>query len=133
MPWAASLRQPATARLAIIVEMVAWAFSLGAASFFPALVMGIWWKRANKQGAIAGMLVGLGVTLFYMVGSRFFGLSWFNTNTVASGVFGIPLGFLTIYVVSLLTPPPSQETQDLVLSVRYPKTGGASVAVNAGH
>ena len=51
----------ATFRLAIIVELVAWAFSLAAASFFPALVMGIWWKRANKPGALAGMIVGLGV------------------------------------------------------------------------
>jgi cation/acetate symporter len=123
----------ATARLAIIVEMVAWAFSLAAASFFPALVMGIWWKRANRAGAVAGMVAGLGVTLFYMVGSRFYGLQWFDTHTVASGVFGIPLGFLTIWIVSLLTAPPSQQVQDLVVSVRYPKTGGASAAVNAGH
>jgi cation/acetate symporter len=125
----------ATARLAIIVELVAWAFSLGAASFFPALVMGIWWKRANRAGAIAGMLVGLGTTLFYMVGSRFYGLSWFNTGTVASGVFGIPLGFITIYVVSLLTPPPPKELQDFVLDIRYPKTGGASAATQSlgGH
>jgi cation/acetate symporter len=113
----------ATFRLAIIVELVAWAFSLGAASFFPALVMGIWWKRANKAGGIAGMLVGLFTTVFYMVGSRFYGLSWFGTTTVASGVFGIPLGFITIYVVSLLTPPPPQEMQDLVVEVRYPKSG----------
>jgi cation/acetate symporter len=123
----------ATARLAIIVEMVAWAFSLGAASFFPALVMGIWWKRANYYGAVAGMLVGLGTTLFYMVGSRFYGVSWFGTNTVASGVFGIPLGFLTIWIVSSLTKEPSKEMQDFVVSIRYPKTGGASVAINEGH
>jgi cation/acetate symporter len=116
----------ATFRLAIIVELVAWAFSLGAASFFPALVMGIWWKRANKQGAIAGMLVGLGTTLFYMVGSRFFGVSWFGTATIASGVFGIPLGFLTIWIVSLLTPAPPKEMQDLVTEVRYPKSGGTA-------
>ncbi len=82
----------ATARLAIIVEMVAWAFSIGAASFFPALVMGIWWKRANWHGAVAGMLVGFGLTIFYMVGSRFFGLSWWGITTVSSGVFGIPAG-----------------------------------------
>jgi len=123
----------ATARLAIIVEMVAWAFSLGAASFFPALVMGIWWKRANFYGAVAGMLVGLGTTLFYMVGSRFYGLSWFGTNTVASGVFGIPLGFLTIWIVSLMTPAPSKEMQDFVVEIRYPKTGGASQAIDAAH
>ena len=110
-----------TLRLAIIVELVAWAFSLAAASFFPALVMGIWWKRANRTGAVAGMLVGLGTTLFYMVGSRFYGLSWWGTATVASGVFGIPLGFLTIWVVSLLTAPPPERVQELVTSVRYPK------------
>jgi cation/acetate symporter len=119
----------ATYRLAIIVELVAWAFSLGAAAFFPALVMGIWWKRANRAGAVAGMLVGLGTTLFYMVGSRFFGVSWFGTTTVASGVFGIPLGFITIWIVSSLTEAPPQEMQDLVVSVRYPKTGGASAPI----
>jgi len=116
----------ATFRLAIIVELVAWAFSIAAASFFPALVMGIWWKRANRPGAIAGMLVGLGTTLFYMIGSRFFGVSWFNTNTVASGVFGIPLGFITIWVVSLLTKEPPVELQDFVTDIRYPKSGGAA-------
>jgi cation/acetate symporter len=116
----------ATFRLAIIVELVAWAFSLGAASFFPALVMGIWWKRANRPGAIAGMAVGLGTTLYYMIGSRFFGVSWFGTTTVASGVFGIPLGFLTIWIVSLLTKAPPVELQNFVVELRYPKTGGAA-------
>jgi cation/acetate symporter len=118
----------ATARLAIIVELVAWAFSIAGASFFPALVMGIWWKRANKAGAIAGMAVGLGTTLFYMIGSRFYGMSWFGTTTVASGVFGIPLGFITIWIVSLLTKAPPKELQDFVTDIRYPKTGGASAA-----
>ena len=123
----------ATFRLAIIVELVAWAFSLAGSAFFPALVMGIWWKRANKTGALAGMVAGLGITLFYMIGSRFYGVSWFGTATIASGVFGIPLGFLTIWVVSLLTAPPSAEVQQLVADVRYPKTGSASKAINAGH
>lgn len=118
----------ATARLGIIVEMVAWAFSLAAASFFPALVLGIWWKRANRPGAVAGMLVGFGLTLFYLVGSRFFGVSWFGTNTVACGVFGMPAGFLTTIVVSLMTAPPSQSVMELVTSVRYPKTGQANKA-----
>jgi cation/acetate symporter len=116
----------ATFRLAIIVELVAWAFSLAAASFFPALVMGIWWKRANKAGAIAGMAVGLCLTLFYMIGSRFYGMTWFGTATIASGVFGIPLGFLTIWIVSLVTKAPPQEVQDLVIDIRYPKSGGAA-------
>ena len=102
---------------------MAWAFSLAGASFFPALVMGIWWKRANKIGAIVGMLVGLGVTPYYMIGSRFFGVSWFGTQTIASAIFGLPAGFLTIWIVSLLTAPPPQDVQDLVVSVRYPKSG----------
>ena len=47
------------------------------------------------------MLVGLGVTLYYMIGSRFFGLSWFGTTTISSAIFGLPAGFLTIWIVSL--------------------------------
>jgi cation/acetate symporter len=116
----------ATFRVAIIVELVAWAFSLAGASFFPALVMGIWWKRANKTGAVVGMWVGLLVTAYYMIGSRFYGVSWFGTQTIASAIFGLPVGFLTIWIVSLLTAPPSREIQDLVLSVRYPKSGQAT-------
>ena len=123
----------ATFRLAIIVELVAWAFSLAAASFFPALVMGIWWKRANKPGALAGMLVGLATTLYYMVGSRFYGVSWFGTATIASGVFGIPLGFLTIWIVSKLTAAPPVDMQEMVVNVRYPTGGGqTTVAQTSG-
>ena len=115
----------ATARLAIIVELVAWAFSLGGAAFFPALVMGIWWRRANRAGAVAGMLAGFLITLYYMVGSRFFGVSWFQTATIASGIFGIPLGFLTIWIVSLVTKAPPLEIQEFVTNVRYPESGKA--------
>jgi cation/acetate symporter len=116
----------ATFRLSLIVELVAWAFSLAGASFFPALVMGIWWKRANKAGAVAGMIVGLGVTTFYMIGSRFYGLQWFGTLTIASAIFGLPAGFLTIWIVSLLTAPPPKSVQDLVVAIRYPKSGQAT-------
>ncbi len=116
----------ATYRLTIIVELVAWAFSLAAAGFFPALVMGVWDKRANKIGALVGIAGGFCITLYYMVGSRFFGVDWFGIKTISSGLFGIPLGFILIYVVSRMTAPPSQEMQDFVESVRYPK--GSSVA-----
>ena len=71
------------------------------------------------------MLVGLGVTLYYMVGSRFFGVSWFGTTTISSAIFGLPAGFITIWIVSLLTAAPSKAVQDLVVSVRYPKSGQA--------
>jgi cation/acetate symporter len=56
-----------------------------------------------------------------MIGSRFFGLEWWGIRTISSGLFGIPLGFIVIYVVSRLTAPPSQEIQDFVESVRIPK------------
>jgi cation/acetate symporter len=122
----------ATFRLSLIVELVAWAFSLAGASFFPALVMGIWWKRANKAGAVVGMIVGLGLTTFYMIGSRFYGLSWFGTLTIASAIFGLPAGFLTIWIVSLLTPAPPKAVQDLVIAVRYPKSGQATALAAQG-
>ena len=111
----------ATFKLTIIVELVAWAFSIAAASFFPALVMGIWDKRSNKAGALVGMWVGFLSCVIYMVGSRFYGLDIWGIKTISSGLFGIPLGFITIYVVSRMTAPPSQEMQDFVESVRIPE------------
>jgi cation/acetate symporter len=122
----------ATYRVAIIVELVAWAFSLAGASFFPALVMGIWWKRANKTGAVVGMAAGLLVTTYYMIGSRFYGVSWFGTQTIASAIFGLPVGFLVIWIVSLLTEAPPKSVQDLVVSVRYPRSGQATAAAAQG-
>jgi cation/acetate symporter len=111
----------ATFKLTIIVELVAWAFSIAAATFFPALVMGVWDKRANRAGAITGMTLGFCLTLFYMIGSRFYGLDWWGIKTVSSGIFGIPAGFLAIFAVSRLTAPPTQELQDFVENVRYPR------------
>jgi cation/acetate symporter len=113
--WVASLR-PDT-----ILSMVAWAFSIAGACFFPALVLGIFWKRANRQGAIAGMLTGLGLTLVYLVGVKFLGMEkWFGISDVSAGIFGIPAGFLVIVGVSLLTPAPNAKTRALVEEVRYP-------------
>lgn len=122
--WVASLRPDN------ILFMVGLAFSIAAAAFFPALVLGIFWKRANRPGAVAGMLAGLALTLYYVATTHsFFGGSmdnaWFGINPIAAGVFGVPLGFLTIVLVSLLTPEPPQEIQDLVDFVRYPQLPGA--------
>ncbi|MDX9717045.1 sodium:solute symporter family protein [Thauera sp. WH-2] len=121
--WVASLRPDN------ILFMVGLAFSIGASGFFPALVLGIFWKRANRPGAVTGMIVGLAVALFYVVRTHpFFGGSmanaWFDINPISAGAFGVPLGFLTIFVVSLLTKPPPQEIQDLVDYVRYPDLPG---------
>jgi cation/acetate symporter len=105
--------------------MVGLAFSIAASAFFPALVLGIFWKRANTAGAIAGMIGGLGLTLYYaLVTHSFFGGSmaqaWFGIQPIASGIFGLPFGFLLIVIVSLLTAPPALAVQELVENVRYP-------------
>ena len=116
----------ATFRVAIIVDLVAWAFSCRRFVLSRAR-HGIWWKRANKTGACIGMIAGLAITAYYMIGSRFYGVSWFGTQTIASAVFGLPVGFITIWIVSLLTEAPSKQVQDLVVSVRYPKSGQATI------
>ena len=112
-----------------ILFLVGAAFSLAASSFFPALVIGVFWKRANKWGAIAGMCAGLGTCMYYMVQTYpFFGgvaaNQWFNMSPISAGVFGLPVGLLTIIVVSLLTPEPSKQVQELVEHVRYPHLRG---------
>ena len=107
---------------ATILSIVAWAFSIAAAAFFPALVLGIFWKRANKTGAVAGMLVGFGLTLYYLINVKFLGMTpWFGIKDVSAGIFGIPLGFITIWAVSLMTQAPSQEIKDMVEDLRYPR------------
>ncbi len=111
----------ATFRINIIVAVVAYAFSLAASGFFPALVMGIFWKRANKQGAVAGMTLGFLTAVFLLFAGRGYGWYLFGVKEISAGLFGVPVGFLTIWIVSLLTPPPPREVQDLVDSVRYPK------------
>ncbi len=117
--WVASLKPDG------ILFMVGLAFSIAASAFFPALVLGIFWKRANRWGAVTGMIGGLGLTLYYaFVTHPFFGGSpaaeWFGIQSIASGIFGLPLGFALIVVVSLLTAAPPREVQDLVEHVRYP-------------
>ena len=118
--WVASLKPDN------ILFMVGMAFSVAGASFFPALVCGIFWRRANKWGAVTGMLTGLGVTLYYLVLTHpFFGgdqsAAWFDIEPVAAGIFGIPAGLVALVIVSLLTPRPSDEVMDLVARVRHPE------------
>lgn len=117
---------------ATILHMVAWAFSLAASAFFPALVLGIFWKRANWQGAMAGMVLGLGVSLYYILRLEVDSIAWlgihglrmepwYGVQSIASGAFGVPAGFLGIVLVSLLTPPPDEELQRFVDEVREPE------------
>jgi cation/acetate symporter len=105
-----------------ILNMVSWAFSIAGSAFFPALVCGVFWKRANKWGAMAGMLAGLGVCLGYLYAVKFGGMApWFGIKDVSAGVFGVAAGFATIVTVSLLTPRPERKLQEMVDYVRYPE------------
>jgi cation/acetate symporter len=111
-----------------ILFLVGAAFSLAASAFFPALVLGVFWKRANKTGAVIGMLGGLAICMYYMyITYPFFGVNapkWFEINPISAGIFGIPVGFLGVIVGSLLTPAPGKEVQELVDHVRYPNLEG---------
>ena len=110
-----------------VAATVALAFGLAASSFFPAILLGIFSKRINKEGAISGMLVGISLMLFYMLKFKF---GWFGGDTKADWWFGIsPEGFGTVamianflvtLVVSLQTPAPSNEIQKLVENIRNP-------------
>ncbi len=110
----------ALTRPALIVVMVAWAFSIAAASFFPAVFLGIWWRRANATGAVSGMIVGLVVTIGYIIASHFYGVRIFGILPVNAGLFGVPANFLVTYIVSMVTQAPSQDIMDLVTELRYP-------------
>jgi cation/acetate symporter len=118
-----------------ILFLVAAAFSFAAAGFFPALVLGIFWKRTTGIAASLGMLAGIGICVHYMTLNQpwlrevFYGVArsvptapteWFGISAISAGVFGIPLGFAVIIIVSLITPAPSREVQDMVSQVRYP-------------
>ncbi len=114
-----------------ILFLVGAAFSLAASAFFPALVLGVFWKRANYLGAVIGMLAGLGVCMYYMfLTYDFFGgvdaNQWFAIKPIAAGVFGMPAGFLGVIIGSLLSPAPSKEIQDMVDHVRYPSLTGSA-------
>lgn len=125
--WAAT-RTPAD-----ILFLVGAAFSFAASTFFPVLVMGIFWKRANHWGATSGMLAGLFTTIFYMVQTqpwlRELVLSvprstpielWWGIQPIAAGIFGVPVAFVVIILVSLLTPRPDVATDQLVEFLREP-------------
>jgi cation/acetate symporter len=158
----------AATKPADILAMVGWAFSLAMAGNFPALVMGVWWKRTTATGAICGIIAGFGLCLFYLVttryfpgaGVKYFGMTsltspltglplvdiakamalpnameafptlahpmankvgWFDLTNIACGLLGTPIGFLVIYVVSLLGKEPSKEMQAYVDDIRKPR------------
>lgn len=123
-----------------VAEVVAFAFGLAAASFFPVIVMGIFSTRMNKEGAISGMLSGLIFTLGYIIyfkfGIELFGLSeeavspnnwWWGISPEGIGSVGMLINMTACFVVSKMTPPPPQHVQDIIQEIRVPRgAGGAS-------
>ncbi|KVO83224.1 cation acetate symporter [Burkholderia ubonensis] len=111
-----------------ILFLVGAAFSLAASSFFPVLVLGVFWKRTTTRGAIAGMVTGLVVCVYYIVSTYpyfaqltgFAGPTWFGIEPISSGVFGVPAGFAVAIVVSLLDRRPDDYTRALVDYIRHP-------------
>lgn len=110
-----------------VAQVVAFAFGLAAASFFPAIVQGIFTQRANKEGAISGMIVGLVFTACYIIYFKFISPElntaenwWFGISPEGIGTLGMLLNFAVSYSVSMLTPEPPEEVQDMVNSIRHP-------------
>jgi cation/acetate symporter len=110
-----------------VAAVVALAFGLAAASFFPAIVLGIFYKRMNKEGAVSGMVVGLLLMLFYMTKFKFgwFGGGgeadwWFGISPEGFGTFAMLINFIISITVCQFTPVPPKEIQDLVEKIRIP-------------
>ena len=117
-----------------VAEVVAFAFGLAAASFFPIIIMGIFSKRMNKEGAIAGMMIGLIFTLGYLIYFKFMNPElnnkdhwWFGISPEGIGTLGMILNFVVSFIISKFTPPPPQHIQDLVEEIRIPR--GATSAI----
>jgi len=121
-----------------VAEVVAFAFGLAAASFFPAIIMGIFYKKMNKEGAIAGMVAGIAFTVGYIL--YFKGIfitpmapnkpeNWlFGISPEGIGTVGMLVNFVVALLVSKLTKEVPQDVQDIVEQIRYPKGSGAAQA-----
>lgn len=115
-----------------VAAVVALAFGLAAASFFPAIILGIFYKRMNKEGAVAGMIVGMLLMLFYMAKYKLGWIGdlpdksewWFGISPEGFGTVAMVANFIVALVVSKFTPAPPQEVQDIVENIRIPSGAG---------
>jgi cation/acetate symporter len=119
-----------------VAAVVALAFGLAAASFFPAIILGIFDKRMNKEGAIAGMIIGISLMMFYMIRFKtgFFGIPprpssewWFGTSPEGFGTIAMIMNTVVSLVVSRLTSPPPHQVQEMVENIRIPKGAGEAL------
>ena len=113
-----------------VAEVVALAFGLAAASFFPVIVLGIFWKRANAPGAIAGLSVGLSTAALYMYFVLWQDMTpWFDVSAIGIGAVCMVLNTITVVVVSRLTAPPPAEMQAFIEHIRHPWVGADQARV----
>ncbi len=112
----------ASMKLTGILGAVAWAFCFAMSGLFFPLVLGVWWKRANRPGAIAGMAIGLGTGTLYLYMVKWGGMTpWIGLDHLRFGIVGAAASLVAMVVVSLMTKEPDAETQAMVDEVRIPK------------
>lgn len=111
----------ASLKLTGILGAVAWAFCFANSGLFFPLVLGIWWKRANRAGAIAGMICGFAAGTLYLIYVQNGGTPILGLDGLRFGIIGMPVSLIAMVVVSLMTPEPDMETQAMVDEVRNPK------------
>ena len=121
-----------------VAAVVALAFGLAAASFFPAIILGIFHKKMNKEGAVAGMVVGMALMLYYMAKFKLGWIGempdksewWFGISPEGFGTVAMIANFIVALVVSKFTPAPPQEVQDIVENIRIPSGAGEAGAAH---
>ena len=110
----------ASFRLTSILGSVAWAFDFAMSGLFFPLVLGVWWKRANKEGACAGMALGLISGFAYLIWVRNGGSGFLGITQLTFGIFGSTVSLVAMVIVSLMTSEPSAATQKMVDDSRVP-------------
>jgi len=112
----------ASMKLTSILGAVAWAFCFAMSGLFFPLVLGVWWKRANRAGAIAGMAIGLGCGTWYLYMVKWGGMvPWVGLDHLRFGIIGASASLIAMIVVTLMTKEPDAETQAMVDEIRIPK------------
>jgi cation/acetate symporter len=121
----------ASMKLTGILGAVAWAFCFANSGLFFPLVLGVWWKRANRAGALAGMIGGFGAGAAYLYHVQFAGgTPWLGLDGLRFGMIGMPVSLILMIVVSLMTEEPDAETQKMVEEIRVP---GGKTLLDADH